>query len=123
VSVDNATPTLSLRTRRRLYTLAFSIGFPVRTSGRLGMATVYTGLMNTTLGPDSANRPIVSLHKFCQEAGISGVTAWRWRKAGWLSTVNIAGRPYLTGEAIADFLRRAKAEEFAKEHKAPRRHR
>ncbi|HOC58074.1 MAG TPA: hypothetical protein PKI20_20820 [Verrucomicrobiota bacterium] len=67
-----------------------------------------------------ANRPIVSLHKFCQEAGISDVTAWRWRKAGWLSTVNIAGRPYLTGEAVADFLRRVEAGEFAKEHKVPK---
>jgi len=86
------------------------------------MATVYTGGVNTTsLQTVPANRPIVSLNKFCQEAGITPVTAWRWRKAGWLSTVNIAGRPYLTGEAVAEFLRRVEAGEFAKEHVVPRR--
>ncbi len=85
------------------------------------MANVYTGHMNaTSQNTIPANRPIVSLHKFCQEAGISDVTAWRWRKAGWLSTVNIAGRRYLTGEAVADFLRRVEAGEFAKEHKVPK---
>jgi hypothetical protein len=41
------------------------------------------------------------------------VTAWRWRKRGWLKTVNIAGRPYLTDKALAG--------EFAKEHKTPNR--
>jgi predicted site-specific integrase-resolvase len=61
------------------------------------------------------------LHKFCEQAGISDVTAWRWRKSGWLTTVNIAGRPYLTDKAIADFLWRAEVGEFAKEHKTPSR--
>jgi hypothetical protein len=69
-----------------------------------------------------ANRPIVSLSKFCQEAGINPITAWRWRRAGWLATVNICGRQYRTGEAIADFLRRAEAGEFAKEHRVPKPH-
>ncbi len=83
---------------------------------------VYTGHVNTTSPQNvQANRPIVSLNKFCQEAGISPITAWRWRKAGWLSTVNIAGRPYLTGGAVADFLRRVEAGEFSKEHVVPRR--
>lgn len=81
----------------------------------------YSGRVNTTSLTVPANRPIVSLNKFCQEAGINPVTAWRWRRAGWLSTVNICGRQYLTGEAIADFLRRAEAGEFAKEHVVPRR--
>ena len=86
------------------------------------MASVYTGCVNaTSQNTAPANRPIVSLNKFCQEAGITPVTAWRWRKAGWLSTVNIAGRPYLTGEAVAEFLRRVEAGEFAKEHVVPRR--
>jgi hypothetical protein len=67
-------------------------------------------------------RPILSLHKFCEQAGISDTTAWRWRKSGWLTTVNIAGRPYLTDKALADFLRRVEAGEFAKEHETARRH-
>ena len=49
------------------------------------------------------------------------MTAWRWRKRGWLETVNIAGRPYLTDKALAEFLRRAEASEFAKKHKTPNR--
>ena len=49
------------------------------------------------------------------------MTAWRWRKRGWLKTVNIAGRPYLTDKALAEFLRRAEAGEFAKEPKTSKR--
>jgi hypothetical protein len=45
-------------------------------------------------------RPIVSLNKFCQEAGISPITTWRWRRKRWLFTVNIWGRQYVTGEAV-----------------------
>lgn len=65
-------------------------------------------------------RAIISVSKFAKEAGISGVTAWRWRRAGWLKTVNIAGRPYLTGDALAQFLQRAQAGEFAKEPVTPK---
>lgn len=78
--------------------------------------------MNTISNFKTEGRPIVSLNKFCREAGISPVTAWRWRRSGWLVTVNIAGRPYLTGDAVADFLRRVEAGEFAQEHKTPNRH-
>ena len=34
----------------------------------------------------------------------------RWRRNGWLTTVNIAGGPYLTDKVISEFLRRAEAE-------------
>ena len=77
--------------------------------------------MNTTSHFTIEGRPILSLHKFCEQAGISDVTAWRWRRCGWLTTVNIAGRPYLTDKALADFMRRAEAGEFAKEPKVPSR--
>lgn len=77
--------------------------------------------MNTTSHFTIEGRPILSLHKFCEQAGISDVTAWRWRKSGWLTTVNIAGRPYLTDKALADFLRRVEAGEFAKEPNVPNR--
>ena len=63
----------------------------------------------------------MSLHKFREQAGVSEVTVWRWRRNGWLATVNICGRQYVTGEALDSFLRRAEAGEFAKEHKVPRR--
>ena len=46
-------------------------------------------------------------------------TLWRWRKLGWLRTVNIAGRQYVTNEALEEFNRRAAAGEFAREPKVP----
>jgi len=74
--------------------------------------------VNTTSNFTIEGRPILSLHKFCELAGISDVTAWRWRKSGWLTTVNIAGRPYLTDKAVSEFLHRAEAGEFTKEHRS-----
>lgn len=49
---------------------------------------------------------------------ISATTAWRWREAGWITTVNINGRNYVTKEAVEEFERRAKAGEFAIENRA-----
>ena len=63
----------------------------------------------------------MSLQKFCENTGISNGTAWRWRRKGWLLTVNICGRQYVTDKGLAEFLRRAEAGEFAQEHKTPRR--
>ncbi len=64
---------------------------------------------------------IISLQKWMEQVGVTQITAWRWRKRGWLKTVNIAGRQYLTQEAIDEFHRRAVAGEFAQEHKVPKR--
>jgi hypothetical protein len=64
---------------------------------------------------------IFALQKFCGDSGISAVTAWRWREEGWLETVNISGRVYVTSEALARFKKRAAAGEFAKDHKVPRK--
>lgn len=64
---------------------------------------------------------VVSLNHWLAQVGITPLTAWRWRKRGWLKTVNIAGRVYLTQEAIDEFHRRAVAGEFAREHKVPSR--
>ncbi|MGD0904152.1 MAG: hypothetical protein ABR924_14530 [Terracidiphilus sp.] len=77
--------------------------------------------MNTQYDPFIQGTAIVSLSKFCRQASISDVTAWRWRRRGWLSTVNICGRPYITDKGLSEFLRRAEAGDFAKEHKVPRR--
>lgn len=64
---------------------------------------------------------VVSLSKWLAEVGVTPCTAWRWRKKGWLKTVNICGRQYLTHEAIEEFSRRAVAGEFPQVHRVPRR--
>jgi len=57
--------------------------------------------------------PPISLDLFLQQSGFSPATAWRYRKRGWLKTITIAGRHYLTREAIAEFNDRAARGEFA----------
>jgi hypothetical protein len=64
---------------------------------------------------------LTPLNRWLAETGRSTITGWRWRKKGWLKTVNICGRVYLTAEAIAEFTTRAQAGEFASEHKVPHR--
>jgi hypothetical protein len=63
----------------------------------------------------------IALSRFCEECGITDITAWRWRKRGWLTTTNIAGRQYVMPEDIKEFKRRARDGEFAKNHKTPHR--
>ncbi len=63
--------------------------------------------------------PLIALHKWIGEIGITSVTAWRWRQRGWISTINIAGRHYIAREEIDRFHRRAEAGEFAKKATTP----
>lgn len=62
---------------------------------------------------------VVSLSRWLEQVGVTPCTAWRWRKKGWLRTINIAGRQYLTQEAIDEFHRRASAGEFSQPAKVP----
>ena len=64
---------------------------------------------------------VVSLSRWLEQVGVTPCTAWRWRKKGWLKTINIAGRQYLTQEAIDEFRRRASAGEFSQAPKVPSR--
>ena len=64
---------------------------------------------------------VISLSKWLEQVGVTSCTAWRWRKKGWLKTINIAGRQYVTQEAIGEFRRRAAAGEFSQVHKIPAR--
>lgn len=57
--------------------------------------------------------PPLTLRQFQRQGGISPVTCWRLRRRGWLRTVVISGRHYVTREAIVDFNERAAAGEFA----------
>jgi predicted site-specific integrase-resolvase len=65
--------------------------------------------------------PIINLSAWLGQVGVTAVTAWRWRKKGWLRTINICGRQYLSQEAIDEFMARAQRGEFAQEHKVPTR--
>lgn len=70
---------------------------------------------------EPAAAAVISLSKWLEQVGVTPCTGWRWRKRGWLKTINIAGRQYLTQEAIHEFHRRATGGEFAQHHKTPSR--
>jgi hypothetical protein len=55
---------------------------------------------------------VISFSRWLEQVGVTTCTAWRWRKKGWLKTINIAGRQYLTQAAIDEFHRRARHGEF-----------
>lgn len=67
--------------------------------------------------------PPIALDKFIEQSGLSVVTVWRYRRAGWLTTLNICGQHYLTRSEIARFNARAAAGEFAKVPTKPKRRR
>jgi hypothetical protein len=63
---------------------------------------------------NSEAQELISLAKWLRAIGRSDTTGWRWCQAGWLRPINIAGRPYLTGQEIRQFQARAAAGEFSK---------
>lgn len=56
---------------------------------------------------------LIAAGKVRREMGVSDATFWRWRRRGWLRTIQIAGRCYVDVEDMNEFRRRAKAGEFA----------
>src|SRR5271157_1624689 len=95
--------------RRRKWVPHNSIGYPL-------------DYLRTRIAKREVTGPaVVSLSRWLEQVGVTPCTAWRWRKKGWLTTINIAGRQYLTQEAIDEFHRRVIAGEFAQEHKTPPR--
>jgi len=63
---------------------------------------------------NETNRPeIIAFDRWISSLGRSQITGWRWRRKGWISTLNIAGRVYVSREEIDRFTARAKAGEFA----------
>jgi hypothetical protein len=63
--------------------------------------------------------PPMSLDKFIEQTGLSAATLWRFRKKGFLRTINICGRHYILRSEIARFNARAAAGEFAKNCQVP----
>ena len=62
-----------------------------------------------------------NLYLWVTSVPISAATGWRWRKHGWIPTINIAGRLYVSRAAIPEFEKRAAAGEFSSEHVTPKR--
>ena len=77
--------------------------------------------MNNHARPSIDSEPPLALDKFIDQSGLSAVTVWRYRRAGWLNTLNICGRHYLTRAEIARFNTRAATGEFAREPARPKR--
>jgi hypothetical protein len=64
--------------------------------------------------------PPISMARFLDVTGTSPVTAWRWERKGWLKTVRIAGRKYITETDLREFNQRLVAGEFAGQTQKPR---
>jgi len=64
---------------------------------------------------------LLAFDRWLKDIDKTPATGWRWRKRGWINTVNICGRVFVSRQAIADFERRAAAGEFAKQHITPKR--
>jgi hypothetical protein len=54
----------------------------------------------------------VTYKSWLNSVGVSRVSGWRWRRAGYIRPIIIAGRLYLTATEIETFTRRALAGEF-----------
>jgi hypothetical protein len=65
---------------------------------------------NTELNDNS----LVPFNSFLKSNGRSASCGWRWRQQGWITTVNIAGRLYVSQDEVDRFQQRAAAGEFAK---------
>jgi hypothetical protein len=63
--------------------------------------------------------PPMSLARFLNATGAAPVTAYRWEKRGWLRTVRIAGRKYITARDLKEFNRRLEAGEFTGQTQNP----
>lgn len=71
--------------------------------------------------PHTTTEALVSFDRFIQDNQFSAVTGWRYRKRGWLTVINIAGRWYIERAEINRFLERARAGEFSKTPACPKR--
>jgi hypothetical protein len=68
-------------------------------------------------------QPPMALSQFIEQTALSPTTVWRFRKKGFLRTINICGRHYVLRSEIARFNARAVTGEFAKTCNQPMRER
>jgi len=76
--------------------------------------------------PETSSMPLesippLSLDRFCEQTGLSPVTAWRFQKLGWLKTHLLSNRRYILATDLVDFNRRLAAGEFAGKTGNPKR--
>jgi hypothetical protein len=72
----------------------------------------HSGSIGETNSRPSARNGWIPLNRWLDEMDLSSVTAWRYRRKGWLEVVRIGGRLYITPQALAEFQRRAAAGHF-----------
>jgi hypothetical protein len=65
------------------------------------------------------SEPPMALSQFIEQAALSPTTVWRFRKRGFLRTINICGRHYVLRSEIARFNARALTGEFARSCSQP----
>jgi hypothetical protein len=68
----------------------------------------------TQTNPELASG-VISLSTYRRELGRSKTTLWRYRRNGWLKTINVLGKLYITRESIAEFEAMMRSGELAKE--------
>ncbi len=69
--------------------------------------------------PPADIEPPMALSQFIQLSALSPTTVWRFRRKGFLRTINICGRHYVLRSEIARFNARAAAGEFARTYSQP----
>ena len=99
--------------RRVLRQDLFDLRITIMQDGGVIMKSIPNTSTPGTEGVPLAAHPPISLDSFGSQSGLSPSTCWRYRRKGWLKTITIAGRHYITREAIAEFNTRAAAGEFA----------
>jgi hypothetical protein len=72
---------------------------------------------------DCDSQPPMALSQFIEQTALSRTTVWRFRKKGFLRTINICGRHYVLRSEIARFNARAVTGEFARTCNQPMRER
>src|SRR6266567_3732733 len=74
-----------------------------------------------TKGDPQPASNLIPFDHWLQCIGRTAATGWRWRRRGWISTLNVSGRVYVRRDEINRFEERVAAGEFSKTHKTPNR--
>ena len=73
--------------------------------------------MINELNSDLNGQELLPFNSFLKSNGRSASCGWRWRQKGWITTINISGRLYVSKAECERFHQRAAAGEFAQKNK------